>query len=141
MFFINYDMSLFFGAMDKAAGMSPLTLIRDDAEEFERKLFSNVINEQKKLDEKDDVTFENLMQIDNKLTKGASKKGQAKRMLKLVDEKRMVSLKSELSQKNTERKGMDKAVGRTGFIKFKDYESKLKMMNTPLFLFGMKLHQ
>jgi len=61
MFFINYDMSLFFGAMDKAAGMSPLTLIRDDAEEFERKLFSNVINEQKKLDEKDDVTFENLM--------------------------------------------------------------------------------
>jgi len=53
----------------------------------------------------------------------------------------MVSLKSELSQKNTERKGMDKAVGRTGFIKFKDYESKLKMMNTPLFLFGMKLHQ
>ena len=62
-------------------------------------------------------------------------------MLKFVDEKRMVSLKSELSQKNTERKGMDKAVGRTGFIKFKDYESKLQMMNTPLFLFGMKLHQ
>ena len=61
MFFINYDMDLFFGAMNKAAGMSPLTLIRDDAEEFERKLFSNVINETTKLDEKDDVTFENLM--------------------------------------------------------------------------------
>ena len=37
--------------------------------------------------------------------------------------------------------GLEKPITRTAFIKFKDYESKLQMMDTALFLFGMKLHQ
>jgi hypothetical protein len=38
--------------------------------------------------------------------------------------------------------GLDRQVNRAGFIVFKDRLSKLKMINTPLFLFGMKLfHQ
>lgn len=66
---------------------------------------------------------------------------QKKKAKKILAETRAVKLKSEINTKSIERKGMDKAVGRSGFIKFKDYESKLKMMNTPLFLFGMKLHK
>ena len=30
---------------------------------------------------------------------------------------------------------------RSGFLVFNTYLEKLKLMNTPLFLFGMKLHQ
>lgn len=36
--------------------------------------------------------------------------------------------------------GLDKPVFRSGFIQFNDYLTKLKMMDEPLFLFGMKLH-
>jgi len=35
--------------------------------------------------------------------------------------------------------GLDRQVSRSGFIVFEDRVSKLKMMNSPLFLFGMKL--
>lgn len=62
MFFINYDLNAFFGAMTKAAGMSPLTVIRDNADEFEKKLFSNIINEKAKEVEKDDEhSFDSLI--------------------------------------------------------------------------------
>ena len=37
--------------------------------------------------------------------------------------------------------GLDKAVARSGFIIFDDYVTKLKMMDHPLFLFGLKLHE
>lgn len=36
--------------------------------------------------------------------------------------------------------GLDNAVLRSGFIIFDDYATKLKMMDHPLFLFGLKLH-
>lgn len=36
--------------------------------------------------------------------------------------------------------GLDREVGRSGFLQFDSYLSKLKMMDHPLFLFGMKLH-
>jgi hypothetical protein len=36
---------------------------------------------------------------------------------------------------------MQNPVKRRGFLKFANYESKLKMMNTALYLFGMKLHR
>ena len=37
-------------------------------------------------------------------------------------------------------RGLDREVSRSGFLSFDSYESKLKMMDHPLFLFGMKLH-
>lgn len=45
------------------------------------------------------------------------------------------------SLKNKEKQllGLDKQILRSGFLVFEDRISKLKMMNTPLFLFGMKL--
>ena len=36
---------------------------------------------------------------------------------------------------------MDKVVSQEFLIKFKDYRSKLKMMDTALYLFGMKLYK
>jgi hypothetical protein len=38
-----------------------------------------------------------------------------------------------------ELKGLDRAVSRQGFIYYKDYLTKLKMMDEPMFLFGLKL--
>ena len=43
-------------------------------------------------------------------------------------------------QREREMLGLDKMVARSGFILFEDYHTKLKMMNHPMFLFGMKLH-
>jgi hypothetical protein len=45
------------------------------------------------------------------------------------------------SLKDKEKKllGLDREIQRCGFLVFEDRISKLKMMNTPLFLFGMKL--
>jgi hypothetical protein len=37
--------------------------------------------------------------------------------------------------------GLDKTVSRSGFITFNDYLPKLKMMDHPLFLFGLKLYE
>lgn len=36
--------------------------------------------------------------------------------------------------------GLDKCISRSGFITFEDYLTKAKMMDHPLFLFGLKLH-
>jgi hypothetical protein len=47
----------------------------------------------------------------------------------------------EVKRKKIKSMGLDKHVGRSGFLKFKDYQSKLKMMDTPLFLFGMKMQK
>ena len=56
-----------------------------------------------------------------------------------MDERQIEQLVSELQQKNVKKYGLDKEVQRSGFIKFDSYQDKLKMMNTDLFLFGMKL--
>lgn len=36
--------------------------------------------------------------------------------------------------------GLDRAVSRSGFLTFDSYVTKLKMMDHPLFLFGLKMH-
>jgi hypothetical protein len=47
----------------------------------------------------------------------------------------------DMKNKKIKKMGLDKFISRGGFLRFKDYHSKLKMMNTALFLFGMKLHR
>ena len=43
-------------------------------------------------------------------------------------------------QRERELLGLDNAVSRSGFLVFDDYVTKLKMMDHPLFLFGLKLY-
>lgn len=45
----------------------------------------------------------------------------------------------DLKEKEIKFKGLDNQISRSGFIEFNSYLEKLKMMSTPLFLFGMKL--
>jgi hypothetical protein len=47
----------------------------------------------------------------------------------------------DIRRKERVLKGLDKEINRSGLMIFEDYESKLNMMNTQLFLFGMKLHR
>ena len=57
----------------------------------------------------------------------------------LYDKKRKTELQLE-EKTSIERDKFDKPIMRSGFIRFADYASKLKMMDTALFLFGVKLH-
>jgi hypothetical protein len=47
----------------------------------------------------------------------------------------------DLQAKKRKYSQLDKQVQRAGFLQFSDRMSKLEMMRTPLFLFGMKLHR
>ena len=47
----------------------------------------------------------------------------------------------DLRKKEKKMLGLDRQVSRSGFIVFEDRIAKLKMMQTPLFLFGMKLYR
>lgn len=47
----------------------------------------------------------------------------------------------DIRKKEMERLGLNKPISRSGFIKFKNYHDKAQMMDTALFLFGMKLHK
>lgn len=55
-----------------------------------------------------------------------------------LDEQRAASY---IRQRERELLGLDKQVNRSGFIRFDDYTTKLQMMDHPLFLFGLKLHE
>lgn len=47
----------------------------------------------------------------------------------------------EIRKKEMEKLGLNRPVSRSGFIKFNSYLSKALMMDTALFLFGMKIHR
>lgn len=64
------------------------------------------------------------------LVSGVVKRKQDKNVEKVVE---------SLKNKEKQLLGLDKQILRSGFLVFEDRISKLKMMNTPLFLFGMKL--
>lgn len=88
----------------------------------------------------DDESFESLMTIAD----GMKPPKESKQPLELVDQdkvldtRRQAALQQEISKK--ERANLERPITRDAFIKFKSYESKLEMMDTALFLFGMKLH-
>jgi hypothetical protein len=86
-----------------------------------------------------DGTFEDLLRL-NKDSLFAPES-----MTKSHEEK-SESVKTEevyegIKTKEAEIRGLENQIQRTGFIVFDDYLSKLKMMNSPLFLFGMKLYR
>ena len=57
----------------------------------------------------------------------------------LFDQKRQAKIKTET--KDIERLHLKKPVTRKGFIRFADYSSKLRMMDSAMFIFGLKLHR
>ena len=57
------------------------------------------------------------------------------------DIKRKAEVQQEFKKRERQILGLDKPVQRTGFLRFNSYESKLRMMDTALFLFGLKLHK
>lgn len=59
----------------------------------------------------------------------------------ILDNKRKSELQQEFKKKERLTLGLEKPVIRTGFLHYNNYESKLRMMDTALFLFGMKLHR
>ena len=57
----------------------------------------------------------------------------------LFDTKRKSKLQAET--KEIDPTQLQRPVERRGFIRFADYQSKLRMMDTALFLFGLKMHR
>ena len=86
----------------------------------------------------EESTFEELLSMckdefeekDEFKVDGVSKRNKDKNVEKVVE---------SLKNKEKQLLGLDKQILRSGFLVFEDRISKLKMMNTPLFLFGMKL--
>ena len=78
-------------------------------------------------------------QAKSQMSDGESDNGRAFRTDELFDSKRQAKMQAE--NKEIERSFLKNAVSRNGFIRFGDYTSKLKMMDTALFLFGLKLHR
>lgn len=58
----------------------------------------------------------------------------------VVSQQRKVDIVNEIKRKEKTDMGLEKPIQRSGFMKYQNYEDKLKMMDTALFLFGMKLH-
>ena len=129
-------------------------LKRDYAEEFTNELgvaplssLTEMKEEKEDNSENDPDSFETLMEsaFEESKSKGTRKKKLTKEQKEeaeeFVTERRLNELKEELNKKEQEKLGLERPITRNAFLKFADYSSKLKMMNTALFLFGMKLHK
>ena len=58
----------------------------------------------------------------------------------LLDTSYQQGVVETIREKEKKLMGLENQIYRSGFIVFSSYLEKLKMMNTPLFLFGMKLY-
>jgi hypothetical protein len=92
----------------------------------------------------EDESFESLITIAQKGQKTSA--GSKKQLLEKAEidklfKRRVDEIQSEVSKKEMQEKGMERPVQKDGLIKFENYESKLEMMDTALFLFGMKLYR
>lgn len=88
----------------------------------------------------DEESFEVLLAMAETKSKASSKEEKFDPS-EILDQKRIAQVEQEISKKERNVLGLDKPIKRECFIKFKDYESKLQMMDTALFLFGMKLYR
>ena len=92
----------------------------------------------------EDESFESLITIAQKSAKGGGKKKDKlleKAEIDKLFNRRVDEIQTEVSKKEMQEKGMEKPVTKDGLIKFEDYGAKLQMMDTALFLFGMKLYR
>lgn len=151
MFHINYktqDILLRFVRHGRGVGTDEIQefedaiqrVIRNANDYAEDEMLDSVTAREKKLVE--EASFEDLLDLANEGlqedAKGAEAKGTEERNKKVSKAAAVVA--EDLRRKERKVIGLDRQVNRAGFIVFKDRVSKLKMMNTPLFLFGMKLY-
>jgi hypothetical protein len=124
----------------------------DEIKQFEETLSASQGNSSNHLEGKDEVklieesSFEDLLNLTKdefssldtpaSATDGSSKKKKGKEMEKLGPNKNVLE---DIKKKDSELIGLENQIFRSGFLVFEDRISKLKMMNSPLFLFGMKL--
>ena len=96
------------------------------------------------------MEFEEIMQINNDyFSAGSSTRVQHNEKYMQALEREEILSHSKVDEqraaqyvRHREREllGLDQAVARSGFITFDSYQSKLRMMDHPLFLFGLKMH-
>ena len=137
-FFLNYDFDKILnrvgmGSMSKDTG----GLVKKDVDAELQALLEGGLSQTTL----DDESFESLIT----LSKGKLKEFKHEDLVfqheDLLDQKRMAELDTEQRKKERDKFGLEKPIKRKGFFKFSSYTSKLKMMDTALFLFGMKLHR
>jgi hypothetical protein len=101
-----------------------------------------ISSENKDLNQRiEEASFEDLLKLckeDLNTPEISDKKEEKKRGRKPANVDRVVE---DLKNKEKKMRGLDRQISRSGFIVFEDRISKLKMMQTPLFLFGMKLYR
>lgn len=115
----------------------------DEVQQFEQALANKRQPSEQELIE--EASFEDLLLLANKdfeLSDDAPATGKASDGKALTKKSKNVEeVVEDLRRKQRQQQGLDRQVNRSGFLVFEDRASKLKMMSTPLFLFGMKLHR
>ena len=122
----------------------------DEIMDFEQVLISRGGNESGSLQHDEakqmieEASFEDLLalakdELNIELEYGEKSKKKKKDTLMKPNTSQAETVVEDLRKKERKLLGLDKQISRSGFLVFEDRISKLKMMNTPLFLFGMKL--
>eukprot|EP00347_Sterkiella_histriomuscorum_P022335 403330842 len=157
-FFINYKPNMIIDTYNKTMFKVKV----DEMQEFERNIQTKVDSRQGKKTSSEIVgtdseinqenpLFDDLIQLaseefmkaeEEDILEEQSKRNKkstpkSKKRLNQEQEEQVIE---QVKSKEKEMLGLNKQINRTGFIKFKTYEEKLRMMAHPLFLFGMKLY-
>ena len=145
----------------KTMGMAADETMIHEGDNYDQKIDSLLGDKQKgqtnktgeKLDDevellKEEISFDQMLvdssDVQQKLEKDNEKTKfdtQADEAINLLDQTRVAQVQQENKEKDKVSLKLDQPIKKTGFLKFDSYESKLKMMDTSLFLFGLKLHR
>ena len=92
------------------------------------------------MDEDHESSFADLLSISEPAQLGTEENSKHKKQTKELDLKLKAEALNEIKKKERANLKLDHQVNMSGVIEFQDYTSKLKMMNSALFMFGMRLH-
>jgi len=93
---------------------------------------------EREVDEDHESSFADLLSISEPAH--LSPHDSSKKQPKELDLKLKAEALNEIKKKERANLKLDHQVNMSGVIEFQDYTSKLKMMNSALFMFGMRLH-
>ena len=114
-----------------------LQVTTDEITDFEQRLSNTDRSEVKLIEE---ASFEELLSLcKDEIDELGGKDESAPGLQAGKGSKNVQKVMESLKEKEKKLLGLDREIQRCGFLVFEDRISKLKMMNTPLFLFGMKL--
>lgn len=143
MFFINYNIREIIHLYLKQGGIFSNDDISEISGLLEKSQPLSSASEQSSSEVDDTLaSFEDIMNLTQDEFSLAEKKEIAEpKKIILPSEFQKQEALMNIRKKEQEKHGYKKPIQRSGFIEYENYIDKMKMMDTPLFLFGMKLNR